>query len=318
VTADSRPRLVGGVEIGGTKVICAIGSGPDDLRLESRVPTTTPGETLARITTFFAEHAGRARVTAVGVAAFGPLDLAERSRTWGHITATTKPGWSHTDVAGTLHRALGVPVFIDTDVNGAALGEHRWGAGRGCDPLVYVTVGTGIGGGGVIDGRPMRGLVHPEMGHVRVPHDREADPFAGVCPFHGDCLEGLASGPAMRARWGVAAESLPSDHPAWALEARYLALGLVTIVCTLSPRRIVVGGGIASQPVLLPLARTEMAALLAGYVQAPALLEHIDEYVVTPALGERAGVLGAMALARDALAHAPRRGHRGRRRRARP
>lgn len=314
---SSAERLVGGVEIGGSKVVCAIGSGPDDLCVEARVPTTTPEETLARITAFFAEYAGRARLAAVGVASFGPLDLDERSKTWGHVTATPKPGWSHTDVAGVLHRGLGVPIAIDTDVNGAALGEHRWGAGRGFDPLVYVTVGTGIGGGGVIDGRPMRGLGHPEMGHVRVPHDREADPFAGVCPFHGDCLEGLASGPAMRARWGAPAETLPSDHPAWALEARYLALALANVVCTLSPRRIVVGGGIASQPALLPMVRAEVAALLAGYIRSAVLLDGLDDYLVPPALGERAGVLGAMALALDALAHAERRGHRGRRRRTR-
>ncbi len=300
MTSSGEP-LVAGIEIGGTKVLCAIGFGPDDLLAEARMPTTAPGETLVRIAEFFAAHAGRGPLAAVGVACFGPLDLDERSRTWGRVAATPKPGWSNADVAGTLRRALGVPVAIDTDVNAAALGEHRWGAGRGFDPLVYVTVGTGIGGGGVIDGRPMRGLVHPEMGHVRVPHDREADPFAGVCPFHGDCLEGLASGPALRARWGVPAESLPSDHPAWALEARYLALGLANLVCTLSPRRIVVGGGVAAQPVLLPMVRVEVARLLGGYVQASALRDGLDAYVVPPALGGRAGVLGAMALALAAL-----------------
>jgi len=200
---------------------------------------------------------------------------------------------------GTLRRALGVPVVIDTDVNGAALGEYRWGAGRGFDPLVYVTVGTGIGGGGVIGGRTMRGLVHPEMGHMRVPHDRDADAFAGICAFHADCLEGLASGPAMRARWGVPPEALPPEHPGWLLEARYLALGLANIVCTLSPRRIVVGGGVMGQPALLPLVRRELAGLLGGYVRAPAILDALDDYVVAPALGARSGVLGAMALALD-------------------
>jgi len=309
--------VVGAIEIGGTKVMCAIGTGPGDLRAETRVATTAPDETLSRVATFFTEHAAREPVAAIGIASFGPLDLDERSATWGHITATPKPGWSHTDVAGALHRALGVPVAVDTDVNGAALGEHRWGAGRGIDPLVYVTIGTGIGGGGGINGRPMHGLVHPEMGHVRVPHDREADAFAGLCPFHGDCLEGLASGPAMRERWGAPVESLPADHPAWALQARYVALGLANIVCTLSPRRIVVGGGIAAQPALLPMVRAEMAALLAGYVQARVLLDDIDSYVVSAALGERAGVLGAMALALDALARAGRRRHGRRRRRAR-
>ncbi len=281
--------------------MCVIGTGPDDLRAEARVPTTTPGETLARVVAFFTEHASGARVSAVGVASFGPLDLDERSAMWGHITATPKPGWSHTDVTSALRRALGVPIGLDTDVNAAALGEHRWGAGRGLDPLVYVTVGTGIGGGGVIGGRPMRGLVHPEMGHMRVPHDRGADPFAGACPFHGDCLEGLASGPAIQARWGAPPESLPAEHPAWALEARYLALGLVNIVCALSPRRIVVGGGIGARPSLLPTVRRDVVSLLASYVRAPAVLEGIDDYIVPPALGERAGVLGALAVAQDAL-----------------
>lgn len=264
------------------------------------MPTTTPDETLARVVAFFADQPAHTRPVAVGVASFGPLDLEERSTTWGCITATTKPGWSHTDVAGALRRGLRVPIAIDTDVNGAALGEHRWGAGTGLDPFVYVTVGTGIGGGGVIGGRTMRGLVHPEMGHMRVPHDGTADPFPGVCRIHGDCLEGLASGRAMRERWGAPAEALPAEHPAWPLEARYLALGLVNIVATLSPRRIAAGGGVAAQPVLLPMVRREVVGLLAGYVRAPAVLEHVGDYIVPPLLGERAGVLGAMALALDA------------------
>jgi fructokinase len=264
------------------------------------VPTTLPEETLARAVAFFA---GRSeRVAAVGIAAFGPLDLAPHSARWGSIAATPKPGWSGTALAGPLRRALGVPVAIDTDVNAAALAEHRWGAGCGCDPLVYVTVGTGIGGGGVVGGRTMRGLVHPEMGHMRVPHDRDADPFPGACPFHGDCLEGLASGPAMRQRWGQPAEALPADHPAWPLEARYLALGLANIVCALSPGRIVVGGGVMRQPALLPLVREALVSVLAGYVRAPEILERIDGYVVPPFLGARSGVLGAIALAHDALA----------------
>lgn len=292
-------------------MVCAIGTGPDDLRAETRVSTTTPQETLARVVAFFTEQAVGAPLSAVGVASFGPLDLDERSKTWGHVTATTKPGWSEADVAGPLHRALGVPIAIDTDVNGAALGEHRWGAGRDHDPLVYVTVGTGIGGGGVIGGRTMRGLVHPEMGHMRVPHDREVDPFAGVCPFHGDCLEGLASGPALRARWHAPADTLPAGHPAWALEARYVALGLANVICALSPRRIIVGGGITAPPALLPQVRAEVVGLLSGYVRAPAVLAHIDDYIVPPALGERAGVLGAMALALDVVAAAaPHRGPR--------
>ena len=191
-----------------------------------------------------------------------------------------------------------MPVAFDTDVNAAALGEWRWGAAHGLDTVVYLTVGTGIGGGGVVGGRTMRGLVHPEMGHMRVPHDLTADPFPGSCPFHGDCLEGLASGPAMAARWGQPPESLPPDHPAWPLEARYLALALHNLVCVLSPDRIVVGGGVMEAAHLLALVRRELLARLNGYVRAPALTAAgIDAYVVPPALGRRAGAIGALALA---------------------
>ena len=189
-----------------------------------------------------------------------------------------------------------MPVAVDTDVNGAGVAEHRWGAGRGADPFVYLTVGTGIGGGALVHGRPVHGLVHPEMGHMRVPHDH-ADPFPGACPYHGDCLEGLASGEAIARRWGAPAEALPAAHPAWELEARYLALGLVAVIAVLSPRRIAVGGGVMQAAHLLPRVRHAVASLLAGYVDSPALRDRIDGYVVAPALGERAGVLGALALA---------------------
>jgi len=231
-------------------------------------------------------------VAAVGVASFGPLDLDPRSPRRGTIAATPKPGWSGADVAGAF-RALGVPVAVDTDVNGAALAEHRWGAGRGLDVFVYVTVGTGIGGGAVIGGRTLRGAAHPEMGHLRVPRDREADRFPGVCPFHGDCLEGLASGPAMERRWGAPPEALPADHPGWSLEARYLALGLAAVVAVLAPERIAIGGGVTGQPALLPMVREELRRVLGGYLAMPD--------IVPPALGARAGVLGGVALALDAL-----------------
>jgi fructokinase len=287
------------VETGGTKVLCAVGTGVDDVRAQARIATGTPRETLARAVAFFREQ--RAPVAALGIASFGPIDLDPRSATFGFITTTPKPGWAHTDVAGPFRAALGVPVAFDTDVNGAALGEHRWGAARDVDPFVYVTVGTGIGGGGIVNGRLLHGLVHPEMGHLRLPHDRAADPFSGTCPYHGDCLDGLASGRALRERWGAPAESLAPDHPAWALEAEYLALGLVSIIGVLSPRRIVLGGGVMQQPQLLPRVRQRVVALLAGYVRAPAIVDDIDRYIVPPVLGDNAGVLGALALAHDAL-----------------
>jgi fructokinase len=298
---EPRDRLVGGVEAGGTKFVCAIGTSPGDVRAEMRIPTTTPAETIARAAAFFVEHAACWPVAALGIATFGPVDLDPRSPTFGFLTTTPKPGWANTDLAGAFGRALDVPVAVDTDVNGAALGEHRWGAARGLDPFVYVTVGTGIGGGGLVNGRPMRGLLHPEMGHMRVPHDRALDPYPGWCPYHGDCWEGLASAHAMRERWGAAPETLPADHEAWALEANYLALGLVNIILVLSPERIVVGGGVTEQSRLLPRIRAGVSRLLADYLRSPAMsAPGLDRYIVPPALGGRAGVLGAMALAQSA------------------
>jgi fructokinase len=294
----NRARLVGGVEAGGTKFVCAVGTGPDDMRAEATIPTMTPAETLPRVVEFFR---AQMPLDAIGVGAFGPLDLDRRSRTFGFITNTPKPGWANTNVIDVFTRALGIPIAIDTDVNAAALAERRWGAARDVATFIYMTVGTGIGAGGFVNGERIRGLVHPEMGHILIPHDRAADPFPGVCPFHRDCLEGLASAGAVRERWGVDPETLPPTHRAWDLEAHYLALGLATIVAVLSPERIVVGGGLARQPRLLALVREKLRAALGGYVRARAIEEAIDGYVVAPALGERAGVLGALALAHDEL-----------------
>ena len=290
--------LLGGLEAGGTKCLCLVGTGPDRLLAEARVPTTTPAATLTAVLQFFGDaQAAHGPLDALGIASFGPLDLHRDSPTFGFITSTPKLGWAATDIAGALHRGLGVPVAIDTDVNAAALGEWRWGAAQGLDTIVYVTVGTGIGGGGLAGGQTLRGLVHPEMGHMRVPHDRAADPFPGSCPFHADCLEGLASGPALAARWGQPPETLPPDHPAWPLEARYLALALHNIVCTVSPERIVVGGGVMEASHLLPLVRHQLRGLLHGYIQAPQLAGDLASYVVAPVLGRRAGAIGALALA---------------------
>lgn len=296
-------RLYGGIEAGGTKFVCAVGSGPDDIREELRFPTTRPEETIGRALEFFKVQQARLGrpLDALGIAAFGPLDPDPASPDFGHITSTPKPGWRDTDLLGPFKAALGIPVGFDTDVNGAALAESLWGAARGLDTILYLTVGTGIGGGGIIGGRLMHGLVHPEMGHMRIPHDRQADPYEGFCPYHGDCWEGLAAGPAIERRWGMRAELLPADHPAWALEAEYLALGLHNLICTLSPQRIILGGGVLSQPGLMPLVRARTLELLQGYVQSPALLKHIDQYIVAPGLGAQAGVLGAFALASQQL-----------------
>jgi fructokinase len=291
-------HLWGGIEAGGTKFVCAVGTGPDNLRAEVRFPTTTPEETIGQAIQFFEAYQKEKKpLAAIGIASFGPVDPDPASPTFGYITSTPKQGWAHTDFAGVVRRALGVPVGFDTDVNGAALGEHRWGAAQGLDTFIYLTIGTGIGGGGMVSGQLIHGLIHPEMGHVRIPHNRECDPFPGVCPFHEDCLEGLATGPALEARWGQPAETLPPEHPAWPLEAEYLALGLVNFICTLSPQRIIMGGGVMEQPHLFPLVRRRVRELLNGYLQAPIILDRIDDYVVPPGLGTRAGVLGAIALA---------------------
>lgn len=288
-------NLYGGIEAGGTKFVCVVGAGPHDIRAEMRFPTTTPDETIGRAIEFFRQR--KAGLAAIGIASFGPVDPDPTSPTYGFITTTPKPGWAHTDLAGAIHRALDLPVALDTDVNGAALGEYRWGAAQGLDTFVYLTVGTGIGGGGLAGGKLMHGLVHPEMGHMRLPHDYEADPFAGICPFHGDCLEGLASGPALQARWGRPGETLPPDHPAWPLQARYLALALTNLICILSPQRIILGGGVMNRHHLFPLIRAEVQSLLNGYLPAAEVGDGIGDYIVPPALGAYAGVLGALALA---------------------
>jgi len=292
----------GGLEAGGTKFVCAVGSGPDDLRAQTRLPTTTPDQTIAQAIEFFGTQSRTHPLSAIGIASFGPLDPDPASHSFGHITTTPKQGWANTDLAGAFRRALNVPVGFDTDVNGAALAEHRWGAAQNLHTFIYLTIGTGLGGGGMVNGQLMHGLLHPEMGHVRIPHDLSRDPFPGNCPFHGDCLEGLAAGPAIKARWGQPAESLPPDHSAWDLQAHYLGLGLVNFICTLSPQRIILGGGVMDQPTLVPKIRRNVLTLLNNYLQVPAILHDIDHYIVPPALGNRAGVLGAIALAEQAAA----------------
>jgi fructokinase len=292
-------KIYGGVEAGGTKFVCVIASGPGQILAEERFPTTTPEETLGRVKSFFRLHRERHPIAALGVSCFGPVDLDRSSPTYGYITTTPKPGWAQTNVVNHLQTELGVPVAFDTDVNGAALAEHRWGAGQGADPCLYLTIGTGIGGGGIVNGRPLHGLVHPEMGHMRLPHDWQIDPFPGACPFHGDCFEGMAAGPALEKRWGQRGETLPDDHPAWELEARYIALALSNLICILSPKRIIIGGGVMHSAELFRQVRSQVQALLNGYVQSPAILENSDTYIVPPGLGNRSGVLGAIALAQD-------------------
>jgi fructokinase len=290
----------GGIEAGGTKWVCGVADRPAEPLATETFPTTSPAETVARAVRFFTENGP---VDVLGVGAFGPVDIHRSSPTWGTITTTPKPGWADTDLVGALRSGLGVPIALDTDVGAAAFGEWRWGAATGLDTFCYITVGTGIGGGAVANGRILHGLLHPELGHMRIPHDRARDPFDGTCPYHGDCLEGLASGEAIRRRWGQAGPQL-ADRAAWELEAEYLALALVNVICVLSPQRIVVGGGVAKHPTLLPLVRRRVRELLARYLRAPELTEPdaSDRYITPPGLGDGSGVIGALGLAQDAAA----------------
>ncbi len=291
-------RYYGGIEAGGTKFVCAVASAPEEVVATARFPTTTPSESFARALAFFREQ--DVPLAAIGIASFGPVDPNPSSDTFGYITSTPKPGWKDTAFARHFGRELDLPVGFDTDVNGAALGEVRWGAAQGLDTVLYLTVGTGIGGGGLVNGQRMHGLVHPEMGHLMLPRAK-GDAFEGHCPYHGSCLEGMATGPAIEARWGVPAPELPPEHDAWTFESHYLAMALVNYIVTLSPQRIVMGGGVMDQRHLFPRIRRRVQDTLNGYVQHSAILDAIDAYIVPPALGSRAGVLGAIALAMDAV-----------------
>jgi fructokinase len=291
----NRGQYFGGIEAGGTKFNCLVGRSPDDVLQQVRVPTTSPAETLERAIEFFTPFVRDGKIRSIGVGSFGPCDLSPASSTFGFITSTPKPGWENTDVVGPLRAALGVDIAFDTDVNAAAVGEFTWGATIGLDPSLYLTVGTGIGGGLIVGGRPLHGLHHPEMGHIRIPHDR--DRFPGSCPFHADCLEGLASGPAIQQRFGRRGENLAGDDPFWQLEAEYIAAAVSNYILIASPSRIVLGGGIMQREYLLGMVRQAVVRLLAGYVAHAAITREIDHYIVPPGLGQRSGMLGAIALA---------------------
>jgi fructokinase len=290
-------KLYGGIEAGGTKFVCVIAGGSNRIIDEIRFKTTSPEETLGRAIQFFQPFIASGQVNAIGVGSFGPLDLNPKSSTYGFITSTPKPGWSNTDVLGTLHRALKVNIIFDTDVNAAALGEYKWGASKGFDPSLYLTVGTGIGGGYIKDGRSLVGLLNPEMGHIRIPHSRELDPFPGCCPFHGDCFEGLASGPAIEKRLGLTGAIVPEKDAFWDLEADYIASALMNYILILSPRKIILGGGVMQREFLFPKVRRRVRELLGGYVSSKNVLEHIEDYIRPPGLANQSGSLGAIALA---------------------
>jgi fructokinase len=296
-TRSEEQPLLGGIEAGGTKFNCVIGRGPHDIHERASFVTTAPERTFAQVRDFFIH--GREKhgvLAALGIASFGPVELNERSDTYGFITRTPKPAWSSTDIVGYFKKELKVPISFETDVNGAAMGEYLFGAGRGTPNFVYVTVGTGIGAGVMSQGKLICGHSHPELGHILIPHDKQADAFPGNCPFHGDCIEGLASGPALAARWGKPAEQLSSDHPAWVLQAQYLAMLCVNLTQSYGPEKIILGGGVMEQVQLFPMIREKFSALMGGYMSSW-LENHIDDYIIPPLLKPRSGELGALALA---------------------
>jgi fructokinase len=286
--------LFGGIEGGGTKFICAVGSSPQNIVDEIRFPTATPVETVQQVCNFFAPHLNH--LHGIGLGSFGPVDVDPASPTYGYVTTTPKPNWANTDILGMLREKLNLPIAMDMDVVTAGLGEAKWGASMGFDPSLYLTIGTGIGGGFIVNGKPLRGLVSLEMGHIRIPHDLSLDPFRGACPYHGDCFEGLASGPAIQARFGQRAETLSNDDPFWDVEAGYIAYALTNYILTLAPKKIILGGGIMQKDFMFKKIRARVKALLNDYLNHPTLINHMDEYIVPPALGSRAGVLGAIAL----------------------
>ncbi|QHL91713.1 ROK family protein [Sphingomonas changnyeongensis] len=291
--------LTAGIELGGTKSIAVLARGPqilDRVRVATEDPETVLGGMMAALDGW---QAAGAAIAGLGIASFGPLCLDPALPDFGRLTTTPKQGWAGTDLLAPFRR-FGLPVALDTDVNGAALAEGRWGAAQGLSVHAYLTIGTGIGGGAVVNGRPLHGLMHPEMGHVR-PASAPASGFAGICPYHGNCLEGLASGPAIAARTGRPAHEIGDDDPVWPMIADELATLIANLLLILSPQRILIGGGVGSRAVLLPHLRRATARMLGGYL-APVTPDALDRLITAPALGSDAGPLGAVALAEMAAA----------------
>lgn len=281
--------VLGSIEAGGTKFVCAVSDEQFEILERVSFSTITPEETMKLVHEFF----DRYELSALAIGSFGPVDVNRESATYGHILNTPKLAWKDFDLVGSLKSRYSVPIALTTDVNGAALGELHFGAAKGLDSCLYLTVGTGIGGGAVVSGHILKGYGHPEMGHVLV-RTHPDDEFRGHCPIHGNCLEGMAAGPAIEARWGTKAVNLESNHPAWDLEAYYIAQGLMSYILTLSPKRIILGGGVMKQAHLFPKIRKNLETLLNGYVNLPDL----STYIVPPALGDNAGILGGLYLAK--------------------
>jgi len=290
--------IFGGIEAGGTKFICAIGAPTGAVDKKITIPTTTPKETMAKVIEFFKKNQKQNQFLAIGLASFGPIELNQASVNYGYITSSPKTEWNNFNILGVLKEIFNLPFGFDTDVNGAALGEQRFGAAKGLDTFLYITVGTGIGLGGIIDGKALHGLTHPEAGHIFIPHDKSRDPFSGICPYHKSCLEGLASGPAIKVRWQVkSALDLPDDHSAWNLEAEYLAYAIANFILSFSPQKIILGGGVMRREGLLKKVQLKTKEILNGYIKNKNILTNIENYLVAPGLQDESGICGAIALA---------------------
>lgn len=292
-------EFYGGIEAGGTKFICAVSSDPPKISHEIHFETTVPKETLEKVCEFFYPFVKNGRIKSLGLASFGPVDTDIHSETYGYITATPKPNWQNTDILGFLKKELRVPLAFHHDVSVSAIGEYKWGASQGLTPSLYLTIGTGIGGGYLLNGIPLTGLSALEMGHVHIPHDFQRDSFEGNCPYHGDCFEGLAAGPAILKRMGLRGEKISDDDPFWQIEADYIAHALVNYVLTLSPRIIVLGGGVMQRTFLFTIIRERVREILNGYLNFDILTKNVDRYIVPPGLGKYSGVLGAISMAID-------------------
>lgn len=287
---------IGGIEAGGTKMVCAVADENGNLIDRVTFPTRGPEETFADMIAYFKKW----KIEALGIGCFGPIDLCKESPTYGYITSTPKPGWANVDVVGTFREALGVPIGFDTDVNGAILGEVTWGAARGVDTAIYITIGTGVGVGVYVNGGLLHGLVHPEAGHMLLARHPQ-DNYAGKCPYHHTCLEGLAAGPAIEERWGAKGAELADRAEVWELEAYYIAQAVANYILAYSPRKIILWGGVMHQESLFSMVREKTKELLGGYVSHEMIFEKMEEYIVKPALGEDPGILGAVQLGMLAL-----------------
>jgi fructokinase len=288
--------ILGAIEAGGTKFVCGLGNEHGEIVDRVSFPTTTPEETLSQVVRFFKDK----KVEAIGIGSFGPVDLNKESPTYGYVTTTPKPYWNQYPILQELQKHIQVPIGFDTDVNAAALGEAEWGAAKGLDSCVYVTIGTGIGAGAIVEGKLLHGMLHPEMGHIPVKRHPE-DTYQGNCPYHQDCLEGMAAGPAIEKRWGQKGHDLEQNDQVWEFEAYYLAQAVAHLIYILSPKKIILGGGVMKQKQLFPLIHANVTQMLNGYVQKEELASGIGSYIVSPGLGDNAGLSGALVLAKHEL-----------------